>query len=169
MISWNFFHHWWQHRLCFLLDGHLTNPTNHGYVRKALGTYSSTCFKKELGFISNLWLFNYVQNQTLEHYTSYKCSDIQLCVCALRELQHNTSNCPLNAIREKYKHQKVCNHILLFEFVPHCLSEVFSCTLVAASKTEAVPLTLAPKRRTAELNIVDLLTLCWLFCCSLIV
>ncbi|PWZ22541.1 hypothetical protein Zm00014a_036695 [Zea mays] len=45
-------------------------------------------------------------NQTLEHYTSYKCSDIQLCVCALRELQHNTSNCPLNAIREKYRHQK---------------------------------------------------------------
>ncbi|XP_066377369.1 cyclin-A2-1-like [Miscanthus floridulus] len=45
-------------------------------------------------------------NQTLEHYTSYKCSDIQLCVCALRELQHNASNCPLNAIREKYKHQK---------------------------------------------------------------
>jgi hypothetical protein len=38
--------------------------------------------------------------------------------------------------------------------------------LVAASKTEAVPLTLAPKR-TAELSIVDLLTL-WLFCCSLI-
>lgn len=107
-----------------------------------------------------------MQNQTLEHYTSYKCSDIQLCVCALRELQHNTSNCPLNAIREKYRHQKVRNHILLFEFLPHCLSEVFSSTLVAASKTEAVPLTLAPKR-TAELSIVDLLTL-WLFCCSLI-
>ncbi|KAF8772099.1 hypothetical protein HU200_006092 [Digitaria exilis] len=45
-------------------------------------------------------------NQTLEHYTSYKSSDIQLCVCALRELQHNTSNCPLNAVREKYRHQK---------------------------------------------------------------
>ncbi|RCV23160.1 hypothetical protein SETIT_4G276600v2 [Setaria italica] len=45
-------------------------------------------------------------NQTLEHYTSYKSSDIQLCVCALRELQHNTSNCPLNAVREKYRNQK---------------------------------------------------------------
>ncbi|CAN6200541.1 unnamed protein product [Urochloa humidicola] len=45
-------------------------------------------------------------NQTLEHYTSYKSSDIQLCVCALWELQHNTSNCPLNAVREKYRHQK---------------------------------------------------------------
>ncbi|XP_062178887.1 cyclin-A2-1-like [Phragmites australis] len=45
-------------------------------------------------------------NDTLEHYTSYKSSDIQTCVCALRELQHNTSNCPLNVIREKYRQQK---------------------------------------------------------------
>jgi cyclin A len=45
-------------------------------------------------------------NQTLEHYTSYKSSDIQLCVSALWELQQNTSNCPLNAVREKYRHQK---------------------------------------------------------------
>ncbi|KAG2608468.1 cyclin-A2-1-like [Panicum virgatum] len=45
-------------------------------------------------------------NRTLEHYTSYKSSDIQLCVSALWELQHNTSNCPLNAVREKYRHQK---------------------------------------------------------------
>ncbi|KAJ1260996.1 hypothetical protein BS78_10G274500 [Paspalum vaginatum] len=45
-------------------------------------------------------------NQTLEHYTSYKSSDIRLCVCALWEVQHNTSNCPLNAVREKYRHQK---------------------------------------------------------------
>ncbi|KAL6603291.1 hypothetical protein ACP70R_043652 [Stipagrostis hirtigluma subsp. patula] len=45
-------------------------------------------------------------NHTLEHYTSYKSSDIKICVCALRELQHNTSNCPLNAVREKYRQQK---------------------------------------------------------------
>ncbi|KAL5206279.1 hypothetical protein ABZP36_034488 [Zizania latifolia] len=45
-------------------------------------------------------------NRTLEHYTSYKSSDIQICVCALRELQHNTSNCPLNSVREKYRQQK---------------------------------------------------------------
>ncbi|KAL6873614.1 hypothetical protein ACP4OV_013696 [Aristida adscensionis] len=45
-------------------------------------------------------------NRTLEYYTSYRSSDIQICVCALRELQHNTSNCPLNAIREKYRQQK---------------------------------------------------------------
>ncbi|KAL6593916.1 hypothetical protein ACP70R_048817 [Stipagrostis hirtigluma subsp. patula] len=45
-------------------------------------------------------------NCTLEYYTSYKSSDIRTCVCALRELQHNTSNCPLNAIREKYRQQK---------------------------------------------------------------
>lgn len=79
------------------------------------------------GFIPDLWLFNRVQNQTLEHYTSYKCSDIQLCVCALRELQHNTSNCPLNAIREKYRHQKVI--FMLEKLVRYRLSELFSYTL----------------------------------------
>ncbi|XP_035818978.1 cyclin-A2 isoform X6 [Zea mays] len=45
-------------------------------------------------------------NPTLEHYTSYKSFDIRTCVRALQELQHNTSNCPLNAIREKYGQQK---------------------------------------------------------------
>jgi hypothetical protein len=62
-----------------------------------------------------------MQNQTLEHYTSYKSSDIQLCVSALWELQQNTSNCPLNAVREKYRHQKVCSHIMPFEFLAHCI------------------------------------------------
>ncbi|KAG0520908.1 hypothetical protein BDA96_08G115300 [Sorghum bicolor] len=45
-------------------------------------------------------------NPTLEHYTSYKSSNLRSCVRALQELQHNTSNCPLNAIREKYGQQK---------------------------------------------------------------
>ncbi|XP_066357188.1 cyclin-A2-1-like [Miscanthus floridulus] len=45
-------------------------------------------------------------NPTLEHYTSYKSSNLRTCVRALQELQHNTSNCPLNAIREKYGQQK---------------------------------------------------------------
>jgi cyclin-A len=49
-----------------------------------------------------------MQNRTLEHYTSYRSADIQACVYALRELQHNTSNCTLNAIREKYSQEKVC-------------------------------------------------------------
>jgi hypothetical protein len=48
-----------------------------------------------------------IQNGTLEHYTSYRSADIQACVYALRELQHNASNCPLNAIREKYRQEKV--------------------------------------------------------------
>jgi hypothetical protein len=99
-----------------------------GTHKKHLAHTAAHAFKKkELGFIPDLWLFNRVQNQTLEHYTSYKCSDIQLCVCALRELQHNTSNCPLNAIREKYRHQKVI--FMLEKLVQHCLSEVFSYTL----------------------------------------
>ncbi|KAL6660930.1 hypothetical protein ACP70R_000314 [Stipagrostis hirtigluma subsp. patula] len=63
-------------------------------------------------------------NHTLEHYTSYKSSDIKICVCALRELQHNTSNCPLIAVREKYRQQK-------FDYVanltsPELLPSLFS-------------------------------------------
>ncbi|RCV19109.1 hypothetical protein SEVIR_3G373900v4 [Setaria viridis] len=45
-------------------------------------------------------------NPTLEYYTSYKSSNIRTCVCALQELQHNTRDCPLNSIREKYGQQK---------------------------------------------------------------
>ncbi|KAG1334051.1 putative Cyclin-A2-1 [Cocos nucifera] len=45
-------------------------------------------------------------NLTLEHYTSYKASDLKATVLALQELQMNFKNCPLNAIREKYRQQK---------------------------------------------------------------
>ncbi|WCJ40653.1 Cyclin A2 4 [Euphorbia peplus] len=45
-------------------------------------------------------------NNTLEHYTSYKASDIKNTVIALQELQRNTSGCPLNAVRMKYRQQK---------------------------------------------------------------
>ncbi|KAL6842072.1 hypothetical protein ACP4OV_028051 [Aristida adscensionis] len=45
-------------------------------------------------------------NHTLEHYTSYKSSNIRTCVCALWALQQNTSDCPLKAIRDKYRQPK---------------------------------------------------------------
>jgi hypothetical protein len=61
-----------------------------------------------------------MQNQTL---------DIQLCVSALWELQHNTSNCPLNAVLEKYTHQKVCGHIMPFEFLAHLIMRSSSVLL----------------------------------------
>ncbi|OUZ99665.1 Cyclin [Macleaya cordata] len=49
---------------------------------------------------------SYPWNSTLEHYTSYKTSDLKAAVIALQDLQLNTNSCPLNAIREKYKQQK---------------------------------------------------------------
>ncbi|GAV60974.1 Cyclin_N domain-containing protein/Cyclin_C domain-containing protein [Cephalotus follicularis] len=49
---------------------------------------------------SNPW------NTTLEHYSSYKASDLKSTVSALQDLQLNTAGCPLNAIRMKYKQQK---------------------------------------------------------------
>ncbi|XP_057521510.1 cyclin-A2-2-like [Amaranthus tricolor] len=41
-------------------------------------------------------------NPTLEHYTGYKATDLKVTVIAMQDLQLNTINCPLNAIREKY-------------------------------------------------------------------
>ncbi|KAJ0089627.1 hypothetical protein Patl1_12828 [Pistacia atlantica] len=45
-------------------------------------------------------------NPTLEHYTSYKASELKCTVLALEDLQMNTNGCSLNAIREKYRQQK---------------------------------------------------------------
>ncbi|XP_043700929.1 cyclin-A2-4 isoform X2 [Telopea speciosissima] len=45
-------------------------------------------------------------NPTLEHYTTYKASDLKVTVLALQDLQMNTNDCPLNAVREKYKQHK---------------------------------------------------------------
>ncbi|XP_038695641.1 cyclin-A2-2-like isoform X2 [Tripterygium wilfordii] len=45
-------------------------------------------------------------NPTLEHYTSYKASELKPAVLELEDLQLNTNGCSLNAIREKYRQQK---------------------------------------------------------------
>lgn len=58
---------------------------------------------------SFIW-FLYMQNKTLAHYTGYKSSDMKKCILALRDLQVNTKNCPLKAIRFKYWHNKVGAH-----------------------------------------------------------
>lgn len=47
------------------------------------------------------------QTPTLEHYTNYKASELKIVVLALEDLQLNTKACSLNAIREKYKQDKV--------------------------------------------------------------
>ncbi|KAL1810506.1 hypothetical protein ACET3Z_027496 [Daucus carota] len=46
-------------------------------------------------------------NPTLEHYTRYMASDLKPTVLQLQSLQLNTSNCPLNAIRTKYRQDKI--------------------------------------------------------------
>ncbi|XP_009617571.1 cyclin-A2-4 [Nicotiana tomentosiformis] len=45
-------------------------------------------------------------NSTLEYYTYYKARDLKTIVLALQGLQLNTENCPLNAIRAKYRQDK---------------------------------------------------------------
>ncbi|CAN8305089.1 unnamed protein product [Cochlearia groenlandica] len=45
-------------------------------------------------------------NPTLEHYTTYKASELKASVIALQELQLNNNGCSLNVIRIKYKQEK---------------------------------------------------------------
>jgi len=45
-------------------------------------------------------------DHTLQHYTGYKPSELEKCVRAIHELQRNTKNCTLPAIREKYRQHK---------------------------------------------------------------
>ncbi|KAF3334623.1 cyclin-A2-1-like protein [Carex littledalei] len=45
-------------------------------------------------------------NITLQHYTSYRSCDIKNSILALRDLQVNTKNCTLKAIRQKYQQDK---------------------------------------------------------------
>ncbi|KNA21165.1 hypothetical protein SOVF_045530 [Spinacia oleracea] len=49
---------------------------------------------------------DYPWNPTLEHYTCYKAAELRVTVTAMQDLQLNTINCTLNAIREKYRHEK---------------------------------------------------------------
>lgn len=43
---------------------------------------------------------------TLQHYTGYRPSELEHCVKAIHELQRNTKNCSLPAVREKYRQHK---------------------------------------------------------------
>lgn len=45
-------------------------------------------------------------NSTLQHYSGYKPSELKECVRAIHELQKNSKNCTLPAIREKYRQHK---------------------------------------------------------------
>ncbi|KAF2544826.1 hypothetical protein F2Q70_00020003, partial [Brassica cretica] len=45
-------------------------------------------------------------NPTLEHYTTYKASDLKASVYALQDLQLNTKGCPLSDVRMKYKQEE---------------------------------------------------------------
>ncbi|KAK9698060.1 hypothetical protein RND81_08G079800 [Saponaria officinalis] len=45
-------------------------------------------------------------NPTLEHYTGYKATELKVSVTAMHDLQLNTSSSSLNAIREKFRHEK---------------------------------------------------------------
>lgn len=47
------------------------------------------------------------QNPILEHYTKYKASELKATVLTLQDLQLNSKDSSLNAIRDKYRKEKV--------------------------------------------------------------
>ncbi|KAK5824330.1 hypothetical protein PVK06_019101 [Gossypium arboreum] len=80
----------------------------------SLVEYNFLKFLPSLIAASAVFLARWTLNQsvhpwdpTLEHYTSYKASELKTTVLALEDLQLNTNGCSLNAIHDKYKQQKV--------------------------------------------------------------
>ncbi|XP_012450926.1 cyclin-A2-2 [Gossypium raimondii] len=79
----------------------------------SLVEYNFLKFLPSLIAASAVFLARWTLNQsvhpwdpTLEHYTSYKASELKTTVLALEDLQLNTNGCYLNAIHDKYKQQK---------------------------------------------------------------
>ncbi|TYI21705.1 hypothetical protein ES332_A06G056600v1 [Gossypium tomentosum] len=79
----------------------------------SLVEYNFLKFLPSLIAASAVFLARWTLNQsvhpwdpTLEHYTSYKASELKTTVLALEDLQLNTNGCSLNAIHDKYKQQK---------------------------------------------------------------
>lgn len=68
----------------------------------------SVLIAKQISLLTCCLTVHYLlQNPTLEHYTCYKAAELRVTVTAMQDLQLNTINCTLNAIREKYRHEKV--------------------------------------------------------------
>lgn len=66
---------------------------------------------------------------TLVHYTGYRVSELEKCVRAIHELQVNTKNCTLPAIRDKYRQHKV----LTFSSSSFCLHTNFDYLILITS------------------------------------
>jgi len=65
-----------------------------------------------------------LQNPTLEHYSCYKAADLKTTVIAMQDLQLNNGGCQLNAIREKYRNQKVMCQNSKLVFL-HCCKQTW--------------------------------------------
>ncbi|KAA8540443.1 hypothetical protein F0562_024638 [Nyssa sinensis] len=78
------------------------------FLRAAQASYKTPSLELEFlaDYLAELTLSSHPWNPTLEHYTNYKPSDLKTTVLALQDLQLNTSGCPLNAIRAKYRQDK---------------------------------------------------------------
>lgn len=95
------------------------NPTLH---MEFLGNYLAELTLLEYNFLkylpsmiagSSVFVAKFTLNptvrpwtSTLQHYTGYRPSELRACATAIHDLQQNTSNCTLPAIREKYRQHK---------------------------------------------------------------
>lgn len=90
------------------------DQSNHPWVCNVASlSLSVSTHKSNLGSFTFFFVcfFYFVQNLTLEHYTTYKASDLKASVHALQDLQLNTKGCPLSAVRMKYRQEKVSSYI----------------------------------------------------------
>ncbi|KAF3496687.1 hypothetical protein DY000_02057610 [Brassica cretica] len=93
-------------------------PTPKTFLRRFLRAASSHLSQRRLeleflaSYLTELTLIDcrflkfLPSNLTLEHYTTYKASELKASVHALQDLQLNTKGCPLSAIRMKYRQEK---------------------------------------------------------------
>ncbi|MBA0567855.1 hypothetical protein Golob_005389 [Gossypium lobatum] len=107
---------------CFITDNTYTSGEDPCIELEFLANYLAELSLVEYNFLkflpsliaaSAVFLARWTLNQsvhpwdpTLEHYTSYKASELKTTVLALEDLQLNTNGCYLNAIHDKYKQQK---------------------------------------------------------------
>ncbi|KAJ4849301.1 hypothetical protein Tsubulata_048901 [Turnera subulata] len=84
-------------------------PTTKTFLRRFLRAAQASCKLHRLFFLPDgHWIRKTTHGiSTLEHYTSYVTSDLKAAVLALQDLQLNLNGCPLNAIRIKYRQEKV--------------------------------------------------------------
>ena len=125
MSSWSSFLRSSLLQLFFLPSGHWTNQATLGSVLSLFFCLDKSWFLNLEPHTVFILPFFWVQNPTLEHYTTFKASDLKASVHALQDLQLNIKGCSLASIRMKYKQEKVKKIIQVSSSVDFCYFTYF--------------------------------------------